>query len=411
MGEENLNFKIREIEYLLSAINVSIQKGGNFLLNRRAPYGPIMRERNLDYIHKATWGMYASGVDHDIIAQLIDWAIDNALQPNGDIYFHSEGPEYRVLQRLYRPLNFGKVAAWIGHPMMKNELILNRILQYQHTSGGVFHYIGDDPEKVEVQPTIGSLNTTFFGHLMIALDIRDRAIMAGDWVHEWVLANRKNMLQDGILYTNMTPDGRLVKEFKPGTKITSVVDYKDAKQEFWHPGTAMAYLSVLYEKMVQDWGYNDERVQRYLDSALLLLEFEKYMPLHTYLWPSKCKVGWGAGELLRIMVKFKKGTAEQIETAYTVAKKVAIHTFIDNQLPNGGWSCMHYPLSELAPEIKFDYKPLNGLVNVPDQRIEGSQTIFLPGEEITGEFLGEMRSIKLGLEELLKHYRNIGSKA
>lgn len=411
MNEDDLNFKIREIEHLLSAIKVSIQRGGNFLLNRLAPYGPIMHEPNLDYIHKATWGMYASGVDHDIIAQLIDWAMDNALQPNGDLYFHSEGPEYKILQRLYRPLNFGKVAVWIGHRMMKNELILNRILQYQHTSGGVFHYIGDDPKKVEMQQTIGSLNTTFFGHLMIALDIKDRAIMAGDWVCKWVQANKESMLQDGSLYTNMTPDGHLVKDFKPGNKITSVVDYKDTKQEFWHPGTAMAYLSVLYEKMIQDWGYAEENAQRYLDNALLLLEFEKNMPLHTYFWPSKCKVGWGAGELLRILVKFKKGSEEQIETAYNVAKKVAIYTFMDNQLPNGGWSCMHYPLSELAPEIKFDYKPLNGLVNVPDHRIEGSQTIFLPGEEITGEFLGEMKSIQLGLEELLRHYRNLRSKA
>jgi hypothetical protein len=64
---------------------------------------------------------------------------------------------------------------------------------------------------------------------------------------------------------------------------------------------------------------------------------------------------------------------------------------------------MHYPLSELIPEMAFDYKPLKGMVNVPDSRIEGSQTIFLPGEEITGEFLGELKSIQMGLEELLDH--------
>ena len=131
------------------------------------------------------------------------------------------------------------------------------------------------------------------------------------------------------------------------------------------------------------------------------------MPLYTSLWPSKCKAGWGAGELLRILVKYKVGTQEQIEMAYRAAKNVAIFTFMDNQLPNGGWSCMHYPLSELAPEMAFDYKPLKGLVNVPDSRIPDSETIFLPGEEITGEFLGEMKCVQMGVEAALEYYRSL----
>ena len=81
---------------------------------------------------------------------------------------------------------------------------------------------------------------------------------------------------------------------------------------------------------------------------------------------------------------------------------------MDNQLPNGGWSCLHYPLSELAPEMAFDYKPLKGLVNVPDSRLPDSETIFLPGEEITGEFLGEMKCIQIGVEEALRYYRSLG---
>ena len=68
---------------------------------------------------------------------------------------------------------------------------------------------------------------------------------------------------------------------------------------------------------------------------------------------------------------------------------------------------MHYPLSELIPEMTFDYKPLKGLVNVPDSRIPGSETIFLPGEEITGEFLGEMKAIQTGVEEALSYYRSL----
>jgi len=188
---------------------------------------------------------------------------------------------------------------------------------------------------------------------------------------------------------------------KPGEKITKVVDLRDPKQEFWQVGTAMAYLVVLYDTMRERWGVAEAQVQPYLDSALLLLDFEERMSLETYLWISKCKVGWGAGELLRVLVRYGKGKQE-IEQAYRVCERVAIFTLMDNQLPNGGWSCFHYPLSERIPEMAFNYKPLKGLVQVPDRRIPGSQTIFLPGEEITGEFVGEMKSVELGIEEMLK---------
>jgi len=385
--------------HLLGAIRVSIQQGGNFLVNRISPNGPIMRERNLNYIHKASWGMYAAGVDHSIIAQLLDWTLENALQPNGDFYFLEEEPEYKDRQRLYRPLTFGKVAAWIGHPVAKNQQVIDRILQYQHKdSGGVFHYIGDDADKIEEQETIGALNTTFFGHLMIALDMKEQAVKAGEWTCRFVEANRKNMLNDGLMYTQTMIDGQLVTNVKEGEKTSKVVDNKNPKQEFWQVGTAMAYLSVLYDTMRERWSYSEEQALPYLDCALTLLDFEDTMPLDTYLWPSKCKVGWGAGELLRVLVKYGK-SEQQIEKAYRIAEKVAIFTFLDNQLLNGGWSCMHYPFSELAPEIRLDYKPLKGIINVPEQQIPNSQTIFLPGEEITGEFLGEMKSIERGILE------------
>jgi len=346
--------------------------------------------------------MYAAGVDHDVIARLLDWAREEALQPNGDFYIPGEAPEYKDMQRVYRPLTFGKVAAWIGHPLIREERVIHRILQYQHrASGGVFNYIGEDPKHVEEQATLGTLNTSFFGHLMIALDRKEEAIRAGEWMRRFVEANRENM-ERGVLYTQMTRDGELVVDVEPGEKITKVVDLRDPKQEFWHVGTAMAYLVVLYDTMRGRWGYAEAQAQAYLDSALLLLDFEERMPLETYLWISKCKVGWGAGELLRLLIRYGKGERE-IERVYRVCERVAIFTFMDNQLPNGGWSCFHYPLSERIPEMAFNYKPLKGVVRVPDGRIPGSQTIFLPGEEITGEYVGEMKSIEMGIEEMLNH--------
>lgn len=396
---------IRDLEHLLNAIKVSIQQGGDFLVLRRAPNGPIMREHNLDYVHKACWGLYSAEVSHGVIAQILDWAVEFALKPNGDLYFEEEGPEYKVLQRAYRPLTFLKVAAWIDHPLARNQFVINRILQYQHKSGGVFNYIGEDPDEAEEQPRIGCLNTSFFGHLMVALDKKDEAIKAGNWILNFVKVNEDYMRQKRLMYTQMNPEGDLITEVKPGEKITKVVDNKDPKQEFWQVGTCMAYLAFLYDTMKVRWSHSEATVKPYLEAALRLLEFEETMPLCTYLWPSKCKVGWGAGELLRVLIEHDKDAEAEVEGAYRVAKLVAVFTFIDNQLPNGGWSCMHYPLDERILEIWFEYKPLKGIVNVPQDPIPGSKTIYLPSEEITGEFVGEMKAIARGVATLLNCYR------
>ena len=421
-----MNWQITDPAHLLKAMRISLQQGGEFLVGRIAPDGPILRDRNLSYVHKASWGMYAAGVDHQTIARLLDWAAQEARQESGDFYFPDEPPEYKDLQRVYRPLNFLKVAAWIDHPLAKDRQVLGRILQYQHGSGGVFHYIGDDPRHVEEQAMIGTLDTTFFGHLMLALDVRDRAAAAGEWVRRWVEANREHMPQ-GLIYTKMTPAGELVTQVAPGERISKLVDTQHPKQEFWNVGTAMAYLAVLYDVMRTRWQDSEERARPYLDAALALLDFESTMPLDTYLWPSKCKVGWGAGELLRVLIRHGLGDeewhghlargeewhghlarGETIEKAYRVAERVAVFTFLDNQLPHGGWPWMHYPLSDEIPEMAFSYKPLKKTVSAPPQRIEHSQTIFLSPEEITGEFLGEMKAIEQGVAAWLEAAPSVG---
>ncbi|OHB73828.1 MAG: hypothetical protein A2V70_12915 [Planctomycetes bacterium RBG_13_63_9] len=200
----------------------------------------------------------------------------------------------------------------------------------------------------------------------------------------------------------MTPDGQLVTDVKPGERISRVVDTEHPKQEFWNVGTAMAYLAVYYDALRAKWGRAEQDAKPYLDAALALLEFEEMMPLDSYLWPSKCKVGWGAGELLRVLVEHRAGDEPTIERVYRVAERVAMFTFLDNQLPDGGWPWMHYPLGEQIPEMAISYKPLKGIVWAPPRQIEGSQTIFLSREEITGEFLGEMKAIEQGVAAWLQ---------
>jgi hypothetical protein len=396
-------YRIAAPDLLLPAMRLSLLQGGAWLAGRIAPDGPIAGERCLSYAHKAVWGMYAGGVDHAAIARVLDWVEHEALRPNGDFYFDEEPPEYKDTQRVYRTLTFGKVAVWIGHPVMdpvgsrgRRQQVLDRIMQYQHASGGVFNYIGDDPRRPEPRPTLGTLNTTFFGQLMLALDWREPALAAGRWVLGWVTANRPHMAE-GLLYTNLTLDGALVTDIGPGERYGKVVDLVAPRQEFWQVGTAMAYLVDLYEAMVTRWDFAEREARPYLDAALALLNFETRMPLETYLWGSKCKVGWGAGEMLRVLVQRGGVDPTWVEQAYRVAERVAIFTFLENQLPDGGFPALHYPLRDDCPELGFCYRPLKGLVRVPRAKVPGSATIFLPAEEIAGEFLGELKPVEQGV--------------
>ena len=63
----------REVDFLLGAMRESLTAGGEYLAHRRFPTGPICHVRNVSYMHKAVWGMYAGGVDHDILAEVLDW--------------------------------------------------------------------------------------------------------------------------------------------------------------------------------------------------------------------------------------------------------------------------------------------------------------------------------------------------
>ena len=119
-----MDWRITEPRHLLGAVRLSLHQGGRFLTSRIAPLGPILSLPNVSYIHKTTWGMYASGVDHATIARLLDWVQREALQRNGDFFFPDEPPEYKDFQRVYRPLNFVKVAAWIEHPLARNKQVI-----------------------------------------------------------------------------------------------------------------------------------------------------------------------------------------------------------------------------------------------------------------------------------------------
>ncbi|MFI5449231.1 MAG: hypothetical protein ACHQ03_05630 [Candidatus Bathyarchaeia archaeon] len=395
------DWKLRNLYHLLGATRTSLVEGGNWLVSRIYPTGPILHERDLNYIYKGVWGMHSSGVHASILSKCFRW-IETALKPNGDFYFEEEPQYHKIGLRGYRAFTILKVAAWVDDPLAHNNSVLERLMQYQDRTGGVYDYIGEKPGKIEDPVThFTALNTSFFGHTMVALDRKEAALKTGEWLRRFVEANVKYIHEKGIMYTETDIRGNLKIEIADPDSILGTVNLVDAKQEFWQVGVVMSYLALLYDVMRTRWGFNETEAQPMLKMALELNEFESRMPLYTYRYPSKCKVGWGAGELLRVLSKYRLGTQDQIEKALNNTKNTLETTFIDNQLPNGAWSCDHYVVSKKDVEYQFEYKPLKGLVNVPAYPLPGTKTSFIEPEELAGEFLGEMKAGEDGIVALI----------
>ena len=396
------DWKLRNLWHVLGATRTSLIEGGNWLVSRIYPTGPILHERDLNFIYKGVWGMHAAGVHPSVLTKCFRWIEKTALKPNGDFYFEEEPEYHKIGLRGYRLFTILKVAAWVNDQLAHNNLILDRLMQYQDPSGGVYDYIGERSEKIENPVTrFTALNTSFFGHTMIALDRKDAAIKAGEWLRRFVEANVKHMREKGVMYTESDMQGNLKLQFADPDSILGTVNLVDAKQEFWQVGVVMSYLAQLYDVMRTRWGYNETETQPLLKMALELNEFESRMPLYTYRYPSKCKVAWGAGELLRVLCKYHLGTQNQIEKALNATTNTIITTFIDNQLPNGSWSCDHYVVNKKDLEYQFEYKPLKGLVNIPTYPLPGTKTSFIEPEELAGEFLGEMKAGEEGIVALI----------
>jgi hypothetical protein len=397
--QEDFDWRLGKLNHLLGASRISLTEGGNWLASRIYPGGPMLYEKDLNYIYKGVWGLHASGVHPSVLSRCFRW-IETALKPNGDLYFDEESNYHRVGLRGYRLFTIMKVAAWVDDPLSRNADVLDRLMEYQAPSGGVYDYIGERRGMVEDAIThFTTLNTPFFGHAMLALDRKDAALKAGRWLCRFVESNSKHMREEGVMYTGTDIHGRLRTDVERDSVIGRV-NLVDSKQEFWQVGVIMSYLALLYDVTRSRWKMPEE-AEPFLTAALELNEFESRMPLYTYRYPSKCKVAWGAGELLRVLSKYGAGTKDQVDKALEATSNTLITTFIDNQLPNGGWSGEHYVTSKSDPEYQFEYKPLKGIVNVPAHPLPGTKTSFITGEEVAGEFLGEIKAAEGGLVALI----------
>lgn len=378
--------EIDVLERLIARMNDSLARGAAWLVSQFAPGGPIMRERCVSYCHKVTWGLYEAGHIPEAV-RIIEWLDRKAKRAPGEYYFAEEVPFEKDMQRVYRALTFARIAEVLRHPAMANDATRERLLQYQHKCGGVANYI-DKGFPVALEP----LNTTFFGQWALAAGLMDAAKKAGDWVAELVRLNEKHLkaTPPRLFYKREALTGKLVTRFAPGQRMNTMIDAVTVKQPSWVTGTCMALLADLYMATKE---------ARYLDGALKLAEFEKACDSKLLFWPSKCKVAWGGAELYRVTgdVAHRKIMADVVRT-----------TFLDQQLPHGGWSHMFYPLAENGAWRSVVYSGPKR--NVPQRLKEDKTWGWLSGQEITGEFMGEMGRARSACQAVLGDYRALRAR-
>jgi len=386
-----LTHKTSEMRVLLRAMARSLEDGRKWLESRIVPKGKVTRERNFDFFGKPTWGLWSAGASKATIHKILDHVAAEAVQSSGDLFFPEEPEAVRNASRLYRVLYCLMVAAEVRHPLVKNPRILTRIQHYQsEKTGAVFNFIGDDPADPKPDPFYCALLTSTSIHLFLKLGWRERALRAGDFLVKMVAANRPHMRRKGIFYTQADLNGKLITKVPANMSWCFAVSSAKPKQEFWQFGAIMAALTKLRG--------------RYLHSALELLGFESTMLPESCEWPQKCKLAWGAGEILKSTARTRTSvlTDLQLALAYRVTRNTVVNTFLDAQWPDGSWAGDHYPLQDDAPEFHYDYKLLRGLANAPRHPTGSKTCVWYTPEEMTGEFLGEMAVAKAGVKALLK---------
>ncbi len=357
----------RALEGMIARCALAVARGADWLIERFAPAGPIMRERDLSYCHKVVWGLYEDG-RLEAVERLLDWIAANARMGVGRYGFPEEPPFNNEMQLLYRFLTFGKVAERLRHPAFANDETRAEILTYQHPSGGVF----GNKDKAQYMQALNPLFTSFFTEWALAAGLVDAAVKSADFLAHLVELNLPSMrAEPGRFYFNYDPrQGALVTEAAPGEEINCFVDTVKTRQHFYYIGTAMAALADVYALTGQ---------VRHLEAALALAAFEERLNPQGLLWPSYCKVGWGAAQLYAVT-----GAPAHRRMAANVSEV----TFMGAQTSSGGWEDMAYPLRDHGAWERVAYDG-SGRGNARALPQDGTWAL-LAGEEITGEFLGEM---------------------
>ncbi len=373
--------EIDALEKMIERMNDSMARSGDWLAGQMGPEGPIANEPSVSWNHKVCWGLYEEGRINEVI-QILDFVVGKARRAPAEYYFAEEEWYEKDMQRIYRFCTLAKFAEYLRYEKIANDEDRARAFEYQHESGGVFANIDEDPAE-ELEP----LNTSFFGQWALAGNMIDRARRAAEWLAEMVGLNEKHLSQEPpcIYYKRRASDGSLVTEFPNDHEMNYAIRADKIKQPSWVSGTSMALLADVYR-------VTGEEV--FLDAALKLADYEARCDPAQVFWPAKCKVAWGLGQLYAV--------THNPEHRRLCANVNRI-TFMESQLPRGGWAKMFYPLEEKGAWREVVYAGPER--HVPESLREDGTWLFLREQEVSGEFMGEMGRSRAAFQEVLAEFR------
>ena len=395
-----------ELNQIAKATRITVDRGCDWLLGQMSPAGPIMAERSMKRFYKPVWAFGATGRT-ETLTPLLDWCQENALQPNGDLFFPEEIGPARDAMRFYRAATIMPYAHSSGHPLAENPVVRQRMHQYlDSTSGSVYSFIGEDPDNPEFPDTSNVMLPTFFGEYAIAADSREAAVAAGKWLMSLIEQNDAFMSEQGLFYWTTRGDGTVVTEVGAGEEYNKVLTNRptvQANYPGWVMGCCIAFLADLYDAHVTQWGASASEAAPYLDAARKLARYEASMPLETYFFPSKCKVAWGAGRLLSVLLAHQPDDEDAIDDAYRIGKRTYLYTFLGNRHADGSWGAEFYPHSDESPEMVYDYRIMEGLSALPVEDTQTSATAaVLSAIEITAENAAELHYFADGVNQLFE---------
>jgi hypothetical protein len=364
----------RALVEMIERTSLGMTRGANWLISEFGPDGPIMRDHDVSYCHKVTWGLLEDGRLEEAW-RVLDWLEANAKQGVAQYYFPEEPPFNREMQRVYRFLTFGKVAEALRHPGMANDETREEVCSYLHDTGGCFGH----PSDPELRKYLNPLVTSFLTEWALPAGLDEAARKSGDFLVMMTELNREHLRDDPgrFYYLYDVESGTLVTESPDGEALNCCVDTVGPRQHFYHMGCSMAALADLYLA-----GHG----KQYLHAAKVLADFTARCNPEGLRWPSYCKVGWGAAELY---------AATGHRCHRIMAANTSDITFLGAQTRAGGWENMFYPLTDAgnAHAVVYDGR---GLVPLRGGLDDDGSWAWLSGHEITGEFLGEMgRTLKV----------------
>ena len=297
-------------------IRCGAQKAADWIESQQSANGSIDRAGGIGSIYKTTFTLVVSGRLH-AAWRLMDFIAETWMTQPGEFHVENETP-FDKATAFYRNTYILRAALCLGRFDIASPAAMDRLFRYQHRSGGFCMSL-----KPSERHRIGPTHTSMGGWLSLYTARLDRAGRAGDFLLK-LIRSQPDMSRRFYINADAS-SGRCIRTFESGTAFTHVCDTKIRKQQFFHVGAMMGFLSDLYRATGK---------MKYLRGAEKLFAHDQRMHPRSFEWASKCKVGWGSALLHSVT-----GKAAQRR----VAKKVARVTMLNNQRRDGSWAELLFP--------------------------------------------------------------------